>query len=495
MAHVNDLILCFDTETTGIPNRPKKFDTYFPPDQTHQYNGARIVQISWQLFTANGATAAPPVTYYIRPDGWKISDDNRRFHGITNEICISKGRNFSDVGIEFLAALKCTSMVIGHNTNFDIHTTASEFYRHGQPEAAIELMAKTRGCTMTKGSQLATLDRRNPDLTTLYEHLFGRKFENAHTATADMQATAEIWFRLTGANVASANNASANVAGTNTASADVAGAAAIDVQDIVKIKLSKLFVSERNVRKELEEFDETSVSDLAANIQSHGLLHPLTVRERDDGRFEIIAGQRRFLALSSLHREDAPCRIVTLDDLEAEEISLTENTQRAQLSSGDKARTYSRLYEITGRDIAKLSKAVSVTPATLKKYIKIAELPAEIMTQLDVKGDGRITIDTAVALTKIPEAYQVTAAAMVSKLANSGERLEATKRIASLAMTGRAIDAKLMDNIVESINTERLEAKKLLAPSEPWIFDRNGNPMVIPEALYDEILEMIEAST
>jgi DNA polymerase-3 subunit epsilon len=499
----NDIILCFDTETTGVPNRPQKFDTYYSPEQTHNYDSARIVQIAWQLFAADGTAAAPPVMYYLRPDGWTITAANQQIHGITQELCLSDGKSFSEVGVKFLADLQLSTMVIGHNTKFDVHIVASEFYRSGQPRAANEVMSKNRGCTMALGGQLAPFKRRSPKLIDLYKHLFGRNFEDAHTAMADMQATAMIWFKLKGTRIAAASAVVAAAPAVVAAAPAVAEPApavaepartATDVSSIVNIKISKLFVSERNVRKDLNEFDETSVADLAANIQSHGLLHPLTVREMPDKRFEIIAGQRRFLALNSLGREDAPCRVVTLGDLEAEEISLTENTQRAQLSSGDKARTYSRLYEITGRDIAKLSKAVSVTPVTLRKYIKIAELPEQIMAQLDVKGDGRITIETAVALTKIPPAHQVDAAAAVSKLATSSERLEATKRIAAEAVVGKNIDAGRMDHIVESINTERLEAKKLLAPTVPWIPDRDGMPMVIPKALYGAILDMIESA-
>jgi DNA polymerase III epsilon subunit-like protein len=202
-APTNKLILCFDTETTGLPNRPQKFNTFYSPEQTHHYDSARIVQIAWQLFAADGTAAAPPVMYYLRPDGWTISLANQQIHGITQEICFSDGRNFSDVGVEFLADLGRSTMVIGHNTKFDVHIVASEFYRIGHHLAASQVMFKKQGCTMALGRQLAPFKSKYPKLIDLYKHLFGQEFEKSHTATADMQAAAMIWFKLAGAAVTS----------------------------------------------------------------------------------------------------------------------------------------------------------------------------------------------------------------------------------------------------------------------------------------------------
>jgi ParB-like chromosome segregation protein Spo0J len=73
------------------------------------------------------------------------------------------------------------------------------------------------------------------------------------------------------------------------------------VGSLETIPLAKLTVSAKNVRQDLVDHDDTSVEDLAADIAAHGLMHPLTVRAHGVG-YEIIAGQRRYLALKHLRR-------------------------------------------------------------------------------------------------------------------------------------------------------------------------------------------------
>jgi ParB/RepB/Spo0J family partition protein len=269
---------------------------------------------------------------------------------------------------------------------------------------------------------------------------------------------------------------------------------AADVSEIKSIPLVRLVVSAKNVRQDVAEHDDTSVSDLAADIEAHGLLHPLTVRAQGDG-YEIIAGQRRYLALKQLGRTTAPCQVVDMTDLAAEEVSLTENTQRAQLTTTDKVRTYSRLYEIYGRDLARLSKAVSVTPATLMKYIKIAGLPDEVLARLDAKGDGRLTIDTAVALSKAPAAQVIAVAEAVSALSTNAQRASAVDCVVSeitmRALDGKDVSSDDMVRIVDRFLIKELEDRDHFAPAYPWVPGYDGTPVIIPPALYKTILDII----
>ena len=263
------------------------------------------------------------------------------------------------------------------------------------------------------------------------------------------------------------------------------------------IPLAKLAVSAKNVRQDLADHDDTSVEDLAADIAAHGLMHPLTVRAHGVG-YEIIAGQRRYLALKHLGREAAPCRVIVLDDLAAEEMSLTENTQRAQLTTADKVRSYSRLYEVYDHSMSRLAKAVSLKPATLAKYIKIAALPDEVLTRLDAKGDGRLTLTTAAALANVPADRVAEVAAAITILPTDLQRVSAARKIvgeiAERMLDDEVVSAEDMSRIADRFLIDDLEERERLCECghPPWVPGRTGGKVEIPPALYEAILDLIE---
>jgi len=83
--------------------------------------------------------------------------------------------------------------------------------------------------------------------------------------------------------------------------------------EIINIEISKLYVSDVNVRKTLtSEEDETGIIDLANDIDVNGLINPITVRQIGD-KYEIIAGQRRFLAIRYLNKTHIPCNVLNID--------------------------------------------------------------------------------------------------------------------------------------------------------------------------------------
>jgi len=130
--------------------------------------------------------------------------------------------------------------------------------------------------------------------------------------------------------------------------------------DIANIEISKLYVSNINVRKTLtSEEDETGITDLANDININGLINPITVR-LNNNKYEIIAGQRRYLAMKQLNKTHIPCNILNIDTQKAEEISLVENVQRNQMTTCDKVRSYSKLYDVYNGDIDKVISAIHI---------------------------------------------------------------------------------------------------------------------------------------
>ena len=93
-------------------------------------------------------------------------------------------------------------------------------------------------------------------------------------------------------------------------------------------------------------FDSSKITELAESIEEHGLLQPIVVRPIEENMYEIIAGERRFRALQSLHQSKADVIIRHMNDEETAVVALIENIQRENLSAREEAEAYKKLLEI-----------------------------------------------------------------------------------------------------------------------------------------------------
>ena len=132
---------------------------------------------------------------------------------------------------------------------------------------------------------------------------------------------------------------------------------------VIDIEIINLYVSDINVRKTLSsEEDETGIIDLANDININGLINPITVR-LNNNKYEIITGQRRYLAMKYLSH--IPSNILDINTQKAEEISLVENVQRNQMTTCDKVRSYIRLYNVYKGDIEKVMSSIHISKQTI----------------------------------------------------------------------------------------------------------------------------------
>ena len=161
-----------------------------------------------------------------------------------------------------------------------------------------------------------------------------------------------------------------------------------------EIPISQITVSGLNTRKDLGAgTEDSSLYDLAASIREHGLLNPIRVRPMADGRFELLAGQRRFLACGTLGMQTIPAVVSEVEDDEAIQVSLIENVHRADLHPLDKARAFQQLMEFHEGDLNKVSKETGVGSGTIRKYLAIITLPDTIKRDLSTRG-GPAKIET-----------------------------------------------------------------------------------------------------
>ena len=186
------MYLIFDTETTGLPKN-------WNAPITDTDNWPRAIQIAWQLHDEMGNLVAND-DFLIQPDGFNIPFDAERIHGISTDLAAEQGISISEGLSLFNEALKKTKFIVGQNVGFDVNIMGCEFYRLGVETDLMELPVLDT-CTEHTAKLCKIPGGRGgkfklPTLTELHNFLFGVNFDEAHNATADVEATTRCFLEL-----------------------------------------------------------------------------------------------------------------------------------------------------------------------------------------------------------------------------------------------------------------------------------------------------------
>ncbi len=185
------MFLIFDTETTGLP---KKYNAPL----TDSENWPRMVQLAWQLHDENGKLLEVK-NYIIKPEAYTIPYSAEKVHGISTEKALKEGKDLQWVLEEFNKTLANTKYLAGHNVEFDISITGAEFIRKNISTDFLKLAQidtkeeSTEYCALPGGRGGKF---KWPNLSELHTKLFGKDFEQAHNASADVVATARCFLEL-----------------------------------------------------------------------------------------------------------------------------------------------------------------------------------------------------------------------------------------------------------------------------------------------------------
>jgi len=147
-------------------------------------------------------------------------------------------------------------------------------------------------------------------------------------------------------------------------------------------------------------FDSQTLEELAASIRQVGIVVPLTVRETGNGRYQLIAGERRLRAARLAGLTHVPAYVRTADDTAMLEMALVENIQREDLDAVEVAITYQRLIEECSLTQEQLSDRVGKQRSTVSNYLRLLRLPAEI--QLGIRN-GNLSMGHARTLVNIED--------------------------------------------------------------------------------------------
>ncbi len=139
---------------------------------------------------------------------------------------------------------------------------------------------------------------------------------------------------------------------------------------------------EPNPNQPRREFDPEALQELANSIRELGIIQPITLRKVEGGKYQIIAGERRWRASQLAGLTSIPAYIVTVEDQGVMEMALVENIQREDLNAIEIALAYQHLAETTGMTQAKISERVGKSRAAVTNYLRLLKLPAQVQIAL-----------------------------------------------------------------------------------------------------------------
>ncbi len=169
----------------------------------------------------------------------------------------------------------------------------------------------------------------------------------------------------------------------------------------------------RNRYQPRQHFSEEKLEELANSIKKNGIIQPIAVRpnKTDKGKYEIVAGERRWMAAQRAGLHEIPVTILDLSDVESLEVAIVENIQRDDLNPIEEARGYKRLNEEFKYDHDSISKLMSKSRSHVSNTLRLLTLPRDVVAMLE---EGTLTSGQARPLIGLGNASSI-AEEIVSK--------------------------------------------------------------------------------
>ena len=161
-------------------------------------------------------------------------------------------------------------------------------------------------------------------------------------------------------------------------------------QEINKSNTISISNLSRNPYQPRQYFSEEKLEELTNSIKKNGIIQPIAVRQSksDINKYEIVAGERRWLAAQRAGLHEVPVNILELSDVESLEVAIVENIQRDDLTSIEEAKGYKRLSEEFKYDHENISKLMSKSRSHISNTLRLLTLPADIIAMLE---EGTLT--------------------------------------------------------------------------------------------------------
>lgn len=158
-------------------------------------------------------------------------------------------------------------------------------------------------------------------------------------------------------------------------------------KNITNKEFNRVSISDlsRNPYQPRMKFNETKMEELSNSIKKNGVIQPIAVRAKknEPGKYEIVAGERRWLAAQRAGLHDIPVNILDLSDVESLEVAIVENIQRDDLNAIEEARGYMRLSKEFNYDHENISKLMSKSRSHVSNTLRLLSLPKDVIAMLE----------------------------------------------------------------------------------------------------------------
>ena len=198
--------------------------------------------------------------------------------------------------------------------------------------------------------------------------------------------------------------------------------------DVDQTKTNTLAISDlqRNKYQPRTIFEQDKLDELSMSIKENGVIQPIAVRPNkyDVGKYEIVAGERRWLAAQKAGLNEVPVIVLDIDDQKSLEIAIVENVQRQDLNIIEEAKGYQRLSKEFGYDHEKISKFMSKSRSHISNTLRLLTLPDDVIGLLE---EAKLTAGQARPLIGMPNASEV--AENIAKKKVAARQVEAMAKV------------------------------------------------------------------
>lgn len=236
------------------------------------------------------------------------------------------------------------------------------------------------------------------------------------------------------------------------------------------------------------DFDEEALQELATSIAELGVIQPITLKRRDDGKYIIISGERRWRASQIAGLEVLPAYIRDVEDEDLHAMALVENIQRENLNAIEIALGMQRLVEECGLTQEAMAQKVGKKRSTVSNYMRLLSLPSEV--QLALK-EGIISMGHAKAIAALDHDLQIKALKKCVKKALSVRQAEMLAR--KLAETPMVATTEDEEEYPESYSRLVVELERVLSDNISIKRTKSGSTRIVVECANDNEVELLVA--
>ena len=248
---------------------------------------------------------------------------------------------------------------------------------------------------------------------------------------------------------------------------------------------------DRNPYQTRLHLDEPAMEELVASIRATGVVQPIVVRPIGGGRFQLIAGQRRWEASRRAGKTAIPAVVREVSDQQAMELTIIENLQRQDLNPMEQARAFDRLGREFGLTQEQMAQRTGIDRATVSNYIRLLKLPAPVQTLVE---QGKLSFGHAKVLLSLDSLE------MINKLADRVVEQGLSVRALEQLVFGLEHPAEKKEEKEQYVDPNVRQAQTELERSlgvRVQIKDRNGKGRIVIEYKsledFDRVVEMLSA--